>query len=165
MLIAAPTPCPQVGSGTIGRHLLGCMLLQNRAAGSQNVRGGLPQELEEKLEWHTLQPAGVGPCESQNPQAEACATYPTIEIIFRMWRPTASSPVTCTCVLASSNAIPFVKMRQAISCGIVVSEIFSPAGEATKAHASPSRKRNQLPPHSPEMLNCARDPGLAATFR
>src|SRR5580704_5053522 len=138
MLIAAPALCPQVGSGTIGRHLLGCMLLQIRAAGRRNVRAAA-KEFAERLKWRGLQPASFDSCKDQPPQAEARATQPTIEIIFRMWNPTASSPATCTCALDSSNAIPFVKMRQAMSCGIVVCEIFSPTGEAIKVHASPSR--------------------------
>jgi len=53
-------------------------------------------------------------------------------------------------------------MRHAISCGMVVSEIFSPAAEEASFHVSMSRSRYQFPPQSPAILNCASVQGFAA---
>ncbi len=79
-------------------------------------------------------------------------TYPMIETMRNTCRPRTRSPFTVVSAAARSRSIPFVKMRQAMSCGIVTSETCRPRGDSIKSHRSSSRKRYQLPPQSPDTL-------------
>jgi hypothetical protein len=55
----------------------------------------------------------------------------------RTWQPSAASPVTPTCARAFSRAMPFVKMRHAISCGMVTVAAIVPTGLLASSHPSP----------------------------
>src|SRR5437762_1634083 len=82
----------------------------------------------------------------------AILCYATMEIIWSAWRPSLVSPEILTWGKADSRSMPLVKMRHAISCGMVVSESLSPSGSSVSCQACSARERYQLPPHSPETL-------------
>ena len=52
---------------------------------------------------------------------------PMIATMLMMCEPRSRSPVTDTCAVAVRLSIPFVKMRHAMSCGIVVSDTCRPS--------------------------------------
>src|ERR1700756_3510025 len=88
-----------------------------------------------------------------------------MEITSRMCCPSLMSPVKLDWDREDCRSIPFVKMRQAISCGIVVTETFSPKGSLTSCQVSSPRYKYQLPPHSPEMTNSIKVSDFAEILR
>src|SRR6267378_904155 len=86
--------------------------------------------------------------------------YATMEITWSAWRPSWVSPEILTKGRAASRSMPLVKMRHAISCGMVVSESLSPSGSSVSCHACSPRARYQLPPHSPDMFDLNVSSGL-----